>query len=485
MAFDIDVYVSYAHADNVPLPSDGQGWVSAFMRALKARMSQLLGHDVAVYLDERPLDSNTLDDDRRRRLERAATVVAIVSSHYVESERAQREVEFFAQAHAGAGEPTGATRLFPVLRHALPLAERPRPLLRLVGYEFFSVDQAGTTREFHPTKDDRDFWRRLDALAHDLAAVLQPLHAFSPELEAIIGKPAPRRRATRERDRVLLGVSAPYGVTAGGVFTARFAAYTESHAHEVEERLRELDAHVDGGTHSVLGLSPDRTSGWRAGAPVTVRVTGTHLRSQPSTRSFDWNGRQNIVSFLVEVNADAPPGEVALCFEAFIEGVSVAFIPLTVTIGTVADEPEREMIVADLARTAFASYASADAPLVAACLSALQRWDPDLEIFMDCLDLRPNGAWQQELQEVIPRKDAFLLFWSVNASRSPWVAWELEHAQASKGLDWIRPMPLEDPVIAPPPDELKHLHFGDRYLIARQAFLRRSDHGRRAIGPTK
>ena len=36
-------------------------------------------------------------------------------------------------------------------------------------------------------------------------------------------------------------------------------------------------------------------------------------------------------------------------------------------------------------------------------------------------------------------------------------------------------MPIDDPAIAPPPDDLKHLHFGDRYLIARQAFLRRND----------
>jgi hypothetical protein len=155
--------------------------------------------------------------------------------------------------------------------------------------------------------------------------------------------------------------------------------------------------------------------------------------------------------------------------------VSVAFIPMTLTIGEHEATSELDLKSEPVASTAFASYASGDASLVAACLSALKRWDPDLEIFMDCLDLTPNSEWQRELQRVIPTKDAFLLFWSVNASRSRWVAWELQHAKATKGLGWIRPMPIDDPHLAPPPDDLKHLHFGDRYLIARQAFLRRAE----------
>jgi putative heme iron utilization protein len=69
----------------------------------------------------------------------------------------------------------------------------------------------------------------------------------------------------------------------------------------------------------------------------------------------------------------------------------------------------------------------------------------------------------------------FLLFWSLSARESRWVACELQQAKASKGLDWIRPMPIDDPATAPPPEDLKHLHFGDRYLIARDAFLRRKN----------
>ena len=461
MAYGIDVYVSYAHVDNVPAAPNDQGWVAMFTRALEARMRQRLGTEPVVYLDERPPDGKPFDEERRGRLKRATAIVAIVSTRSLDSDWVQREVAFFVQAHVRAGRPAGTARLFTVLLDEGAADAQPGRLRRAAAYPFFSVDRStGATRMLRPTEDG-DFWFHLDNLVRDIGRLLQQLD------EPGAGRPLAWP--------VQLGVSAPRQVRPGGVFTARFAAYALGLAREVEERLRELDAQVEGGTHRVLGLSPDRASGWRVGAPVTVRLTGRHLRTQPSTRAFEWNGHQNIVSFLVDVDGDAPPGEVALCFEALIEGVPLAFIPLTLTISTVADTPEREMIVDEVARTAFASYASADAPLVAACLSALQRWSPDLNIFMDCLDLTPNGDWQQELHDVIPRQDAFLLFWSVNASQSPWVAWEFQHARASKGLDWIRPMPLEDPAIAPPPDELKHLNFNDRYLIARQAFLRRSD----------
>jgi hypothetical protein len=41
------------------------------------------------------------------------------------------------------------------------------------------------------------------------------------------------------------------------------------------------------------------------------------------------------------------------------------------------------------------------------------------------------------------------------------------------GLEWIMPMPIEHPETVPPPDFLQHLHFRDKFLMARPAFLRR------------
>jgi hypothetical protein len=282
----------------------------------------------------------------------------------------------------------------------------------------------------------------------------------------------------RPIDPVQLGVSAPQHVNPGTTFTTRFVAYVKQREEEVRDRLLHLDADaVHANLRAVVGLSPNRGGRWVIGAPVTVRLSGERLQVQPEMQSFEWNGVENMLSFLVSVPEAASHGTTQLCYEAFIEGVPIAFIPLNLTIGGQVPDRGPITITARPISSAFASYASNDASVVALLLSALKRWDPQADLFMDCLDLTPNENWRRELERVIPSKDAFLLFWSISASKSPWVAWELQLARETKGLEWIRPMPIEDPETVPPPDFLQHLHFRDKYLIARQAF-RRSDERR-------
>lgn len=476
MKLDIDVYVSYAHLDNLQLTEGDEGWVQRFRRALQMRLTQLLGREAIVVLEDKLRGHDVISaDDVINKVERAGAFVSIVSPGYVRSQWTRKELELFAGTQSQRGL-SGNPRIFKVLKAPVPLDQQPQELQQYLGYEFFAVDaDTGRVREFGPSFSndaDRKFWLRLDDLAHDLVDMLEACEdpaAVLPEREA---GPSP---AAVPAERVLLGVSAPVRTTPGSTFTARFVAYAKDVEARVQRHLRELDREVDGGSHAVLGLTPDREGHWRIGTPVTVRVSGAHIRAEPSTRTFEWNGRENLLSFVLAVEPQAPACAIPLCFEAFIEGVSVAFIPLSVTIGAEREAREVGTFSQPVLSSAFASYASHDASLVALCLSALKRWDPGLDIFMDCLDLTPNEEWQGELKRVIPSKEAFLLFWSVSASKSPWVAWELQQAKASKGLGWIRPMPIEDPAIVPPPEDLKHLHFGDRYLIARQAFLRRND----------
>jgi hypothetical protein len=270
---------------------------------------------------------------------------------------------------------------------------------------------------------------------------------------------------------VLLGASAPRGVRPGQTMTAQFVAYVQRFEGAVRQQLTDLAESPDD-ARLILGVPPNSRSRWAVGAPVTVQVRGRHLAAEPPYSSFEWNGERNLVSVLVAVDAAAPQGTTHLCFEAFIGPVSVAFIVLPIAISIEQRDTTPTTTHATPFSTAFASYASADAVQVSLGLSWLKRWDTGLEIFQDCLDLQPNAAWKQQLETVIPQKDVFLLFWSVNAMKSPWVRWELEMACRAKPSDAIRPMPLDDPSVAPPPEELKHLQFRDRYLMARQAFLR-------------
>jgi hypothetical protein len=262
---------------------------------------------------------------------------------------------------------------------------------------------------------------------------------------------------------VLFGVAAPRAAAPGSSFTARFAAYVAAARAAAQEHLEKLGEKED---RVVMDIPPDREPRWRIGAPVTIRLTGEHVTITPAERNFEWNGRENLASFAVQVNANAPQATLQLCFHVFLGPVPIAFIPLGVAIAERASDAQTPRLEVRAPSSVFASYSSKDAEPVTRSLSTLTRWAPTLDIFQDCLDLKTNDAFKPQLAKEIPARDVFLLFWSRNASASKWVLWEFETARVKPGLNAILPMPLEDPAIAPPPPGFEDKHLRDRFMIA-------------------
>jgi hypothetical protein len=48
--YEYDIFVSYAHVDDDPLPGANEGWVSTLVRSLKTRLAQKLGRSDAYSL---------------------------------------------------------------------------------------------------------------------------------------------------------------------------------------------------------------------------------------------------------------------------------------------------------------------------------------------------------------------------------------------------------------------------------------------------
>lgn len=293
-----------------------------------------------------------------------------------------------------------------------------------------------------------------------------PPSTEAPQPEESLPVPA----GTAPHDPVLLGVTAPPSCQPGARFNAVLAAYVASARASTEAKLKRLGGQ---GTMPLLDFAPDRQVGWKVGAPVSVRLTATHADIAPTEREFEWSGRENLAPFDVRIHPDAQGVELDLCFHLALAGVPIACIPLPVTLTSKAPAPAEPTIKSvRTADTAFASYSSKDAQTVGYCLSALTRWSPGLAIFQDCLDLDPNESFKPQLSQRITSSDVFLLFWSRNASASPWVHWEYDTARLAKGLDAVIPMPLEDPKIAPPPPEFADAHMRDRFMVARYALAK-------------
>jgi TIR domain len=183
MDFEGDAFISYAHMDNVELVEGRKGWVANLHRALEVRVGQLLGKPLQVWRDPKLSGNDVFADALVDRLKRVATLISIVSPRYVKSEWTRRELtEFWKAAEEQGGVSfQNKARIFKILKTPVPLDQHPPELRSLLGYEFFKIDpETGRVREldevFGP-EAQRDFWLKLDDLAHDICCLLEMLEA--------------------------------------------------------------------------------------------------------------------------------------------------------------------------------------------------------------------------------------------------------------------------------------------------------------------
>jgi hypothetical protein len=283
--------------------------------------------------------------------------------------------------------------------------------------------------------------------------------APAPSIHAPAGHVSFGIEAEPEEESVMLGAAAPRAVMPGNEFTARFVAYPESAEPEVKALLADL-APQDA---AHLGIKSCR---WKPGAKVSVALAGRDLTVSPSPQTFVWEGTRVLLDFDVAVAADAPPGRTVLKFDAAVDGIVVGMLRIDLEITRAGRDDRPAATTAEAARTAFASYSSMDRERVLDRVAAV-RISAGLDIFMDCLSLHPGEAWKPRLADEIRARDLFLLFWSQDSAASKWVEWEWRTALAEKGNEHMQIHPLATGVA--PPEELKDLHFGDVYMLIREA----------------
>jgi hypothetical protein len=182
--FDGDAFISYAHLDNVELVEGRKGWVANFHRALEVRVGQLLGKTPQIWRDPKLSGNDLFADTLVERLKHVAVLVSVVSPRYLKSEWTLRELDEFWRAAIDQGgvHVSNKARVFKVLKTPVPLERTPPELRALIGYEFFKIDpESGKIREldevFGPDAQ-RDFWLKLDDLAHDIVHLLEALESL-------------------------------------------------------------------------------------------------------------------------------------------------------------------------------------------------------------------------------------------------------------------------------------------------------------------
>lgn len=171
---DFDVFVSYAHADNVvPMGSSMPvGWVTAFANNLNTGPGVL---QKRLFIDHQLKPGDDFGADLMTRVERSSVLVLLLSPNYVNSQWCGLEVERFVQAHSA--DPDRPNNVFVIelwpyeeLRTRPPVIERMRKRLLVSKFWFKPSDASAPSVAGYPSPLDGQpegktlYWRVLNEL---------------------------------------------------------------------------------------------------------------------------------------------------------------------------------------------------------------------------------------------------------------------------------------------------------------------------------
>lgn len=179
--YEYDIFVSYAHVDDDPLPGANEGWVSTLVRSLKTRLAQKLGRSDAysLWMDHELFGSEPVSSQILGKLHRAAMLVVVLSPGYVASAWCRRERDAFLRVV----REHGSGRVFVVERDMVDDTDRPAEFKDLKGFRFWVRDLAGKARILgtpRPNPDnptDQEYYNQVDDLSQEITGVLRRLKA--------------------------------------------------------------------------------------------------------------------------------------------------------------------------------------------------------------------------------------------------------------------------------------------------------------------
>lgn len=289
----------------------------------------------------------------------------------------------------------------------------------------------------------------------------RPVGAESPEA----GYSIPLGARPSRPQRVEFTVFAPERISVGSLFLIDVWAYLPEQYSQVSKKAHEQGKEGLGGKSGVPVQPGSHLT-------ITLDVEGMTIKDPVDT--IDWDGLPANASFTVYAPPESAPGGYSGKALIAAEGLVIAKVAFIVTLAEQpSDKPADGSSKAFYLKTAFASYAGQNREEVLSRVQGMKKVAPDLDVFVDSITLQAGQRWAEQLEEHVPSKDIFYLFWSAPASRSTWVEKEWRLALQRRGLDYISPVPLEPPDRVPPPAELGALHFNDPLLPHIQAARRK------------
>ena len=179
MGFDKHLFISYAHLDNQPLPSEPQGWITRFHASLEAFLSMRLGGKTEIWRDEKLQGNDLFAAEIVAQFPHTALLVSILTPRYLKSEWCTREVQEFCNSaqHSGGVVVDNKARVFKVIKTPVDTDESLPPVMKdALGYEFFTYED-GAPLELDPVANPQAYKLKVNKLAWDIVQLLKKLEA--------------------------------------------------------------------------------------------------------------------------------------------------------------------------------------------------------------------------------------------------------------------------------------------------------------------
>ena len=279
----------------------------------------------------------------------------------------------------------------------------------------------------------------------DSFACTAPMEAPCP---APVYAPAPRM------DQVQFSAVAPKEARKGEYTLIQLYMYEQAFRSVVEEALAAAE-----------GPAQEKRSGFQKvleNTRVKVVLTCPDMPIDDNVQEQIWYGGYLQFDFAICPPEDFKKRQILLTAAVYFDDIPATRLMLMLK-PLASCEEEIELSRQDIVK-AFVSYASQDRIRVGALVQGMRKARPDMDIFFDVTTLHSGEDWEKTLYREILQRDILFLCWSRNARASAWVEREWRFALEHKGVDAIEPVPLEQPDICPPPQELFHKHFNDSLL---------------------
>lgn len=162
-----DIFISYAHVDNIALPNQADRWIEQFYKNLNLMLAKRVGRldIIKIWWDSRKLDGSVLfDDSIEDGIKRSAIMICLHSPGYVASEYCKKELAIFhkkIQEEKSGAKIGDRSRILNVLLNNIPHKQWPDELQGTSGFPF------------HDAKDNSDFGDPIETLSPEFRSQMQ------------------------------------------------------------------------------------------------------------------------------------------------------------------------------------------------------------------------------------------------------------------------------------------------------------------------